>query len=55
VRIKSGVYAGDLGLVEKIEANKKAIVRLIPRMQEIKDEKGNTRMKLVTKKEQGQS
>lgn len=32
VRIKGGIYKDDLGLVEKTEGNKKALVRLIPRI-----------------------
>jgi len=32
VRIKGGIYKDDLGLIEKVESNKKAMVRLIPRI-----------------------
>lgn len=32
VRIKGGVYDGDLGIVEFIEGNMKALVKLIPRI-----------------------
>jgi hypothetical protein len=32
VRIKKGVYQDDLGLVELIENNSKALVRLVPRI-----------------------
>jgi hypothetical protein len=32
VRVKSGVYQGDLGLVEFIEGNFRALVKLIPRI-----------------------
>lgn len=58
VRIRSGVYAGDLGLVEHIEggpggpqASSRALVRVIPRMQEVKGENGKTHFELVTKKD----
>lgn len=34
VRIKSGVYKDDLGLIEMVDGNKKAMVRLIPRIPE---------------------
>ncbi|TNV84900.1 hypothetical protein FGO68_gene17575 [Halteria grandinella] len=61
VRIKSGIYAGDLGLVEHIEGGpggtaggKRTLVRLIPRMQEAVNEKtGKTQLELVTKKVPG--
>lgn len=32
VRIKKGIYKGDIGLVEFIENNQRALVRLIPRI-----------------------
>ena len=32
VRIKGGIYKDDLGLIEKVDGNKKATVRLIPRI-----------------------
>jgi len=32
VRIKGGIYKDDLGLIEKVDRNKKATVRLIPRI-----------------------
>lgn len=32
VRVKSGIYQGDLGLVEMIEGNARALVKLIPRI-----------------------
>ena len=51
VRIKSGVYAGDLALVEHIEGgpggnagSKRTLVRLIPRMQEVTLESGKTQL-----------
>ena len=34
VRIKGGIYKDDLGLIEIVEGNKKAMVRLIPRIPE---------------------
>lgn len=34
VRIKGGIYKDDLGLIETVEGNKKAMVRLIPRIPE---------------------
>ena len=55
VRVKSGAYTGDLGLVESIQGNKKALVRLVPRMQEVKNDRDKTVLKLVTKKQQDQS
>lgn len=32
VRIKQGIYKDDLGLIEQVDGNKKALVRLIPRI-----------------------
>jgi transcription elongation factor len=32
VRIKAGIYKDDLGLIEMVDGNKKALVRLIPRI-----------------------
>jgi hypothetical protein len=32
VRIKGGIYKDDLGLIEKVDGNKKATVRLVPRI-----------------------
>lgn len=59
MRIKSGIYAGDLGLVELIEggvteSSRRALVKLMPRMQEEPDDKGKTQLKLVTRKLPGQ-
>lgn len=34
VRIKGGIYKDDLGLIETVEGNKRAMVRLIPRIPE---------------------
>ena len=34
VRIKGGIYKDDLGLIESVDGNKKAMVRLIPRIPE---------------------
>ena len=34
VRVKSGIYKDDLGLIEVVDGNKKAMVRLIPRIPE---------------------
>ena len=34
VRIKGGIYKDDLGLIESVDGNKKAMVRLIPRVPE---------------------
>jgi transcription elongation factor SPT5 len=56
VRIKSGVYKDDLGLIEFIQGSKKACVRLIPRMRTENDtETGTSRLKLVTKYAKGDS
>ena len=50
VRVKSGVYAGDLGLVEMIEGGyQKAIVKLIPRIETTKSVEGKPQLKLATK------
>lgn len=32
MRVKGGVYNGDLGLVDFIEENNRALIRLIPRI-----------------------
>jgi hypothetical protein len=32
VRIKSGIYKGDLGIIDLVYGNKKALVRIIPRI-----------------------
>ena len=32
VRVKGGIYKDDLGLIESVDGNKKAMVRLIPRI-----------------------
>lgn len=55
VRIKSGVYEGDLGLVESIQGGGgvKAFVRLVPRIEELTAAaaaNGETTLKLATKK-----
>lgn len=55
MRVKTGVYAGDLGLVEMVQGHKKALVRLIPRMQTLPDETGKTQMKLIIKHKKGES
>jgi transcription elongation factor len=34
VRIRGGIYKDDLGLIETVDGNKKAMVRLIPRIPE---------------------
>jgi transcription elongation factor SPT5 len=34
VRVKGGIYKDDLGLIESVDGNKKAMVRLIPRIPE---------------------
>ena len=49
VRVKSGPYAGDLGLVETIEDGKRALVRVIPRIHFVQSEDGHEKMKLVVK------
>jgi len=56
VRIKSGVYKDDLGLVEFIQGSRKALVRLIPRIRtEVDNETGTCRLKLATKYSKGES
>ena len=37
VRIKSGVYKDDFGLIEFINGSRKALVRLIPRIKSVVD------------------
>lgn len=32
MRIKKGIYKDDLGLIETVSGNKKALVRLVPRI-----------------------
>jgi hypothetical protein len=34
VRVKGGIYKDDLGLIETVDGNRKAMVRLIPRIPE---------------------
>lgn len=56
VRIKSGVYKDDLGLVEFISGSRKALVRLIPRIKsELDTESGACKLKLMTKYGKGES
>jgi hypothetical protein len=51
VRIKSGVYNEDLGLVEFINGSKKALVRLITRIKsEVDTESGACKLKLTLPK-----
>ena len=51
VRIKqSGPYEGDLGLVEFIEGGSRALVKLIPRISQSTNEKGELKLTLATKK-----
>jgi len=47
VRIKSGPYAGDLGIVELIEGGQRALVKLIPRIKYLTNEEGETKMKIL--------
>jgi hypothetical protein len=56
VRIKSGVYKDDLGLIEFIQGSKKAFVRIIPRIRSEHDsQSGTSRLKLMTKYQKGES
>jgi transcription antitermination factor NusG len=50
VRIKSGPYEGDLGIVELIESNQRALVKLIPRILYTVDDDGETKIKVMFNK-----
>ena len=56
VRVKNGVYEGDLGLIEFISGTNKAFVRMIPRMRtEIDLDKGKEVLNVATKYHKGES
>ncbi|CDW77018.1 transcription elongation factor spt5 [Stylonychia lemnae] len=51
IRIKSGPYKGDLGIIEHVEGSQRALVKLIPRIQTTIGYDGETKLNLIIKQQ----